>query len=59
MSYTIVSRSEPPRAEVVPTVIDALALARALAREADDKVTIMSDSGWVLTLEQLEYLVEN
>lgn len=59
MSYTIVMRTEPTYAEVVPTVVDALSLARALSESADEMITIMSDSGWILTLEELEYLVKN
>ncbi|HVI28480.1 hypothetical protein [Hansschlegelia sp.] len=60
MSYTVISQAEPsPVATVVPTVIEALSLARELAKQAEDRITIATDSGWMLSLDELEELVKN
>jgi indole-3-glycerol phosphate synthase len=60
MSYTVIAEvDQGPVATVAPTVFDALALARRYAREGDEGVTISTDTGWFLTLDELEELAKN
>ncbi|MFC3694914.1 hypothetical protein ACFOWB_22060 [Chenggangzhangella methanolivorans] len=58
MSYMVVSRTEPPHTMVAATVTEALELARELGQAEHEKVTILSDSGWILSLDELENLIE-
>jgi hypothetical protein len=60
MSYTVVSHAKrDPQSVVVITVMDALILARELLEEVDERVTIMTDSGWILTVDELEELAKS
>ncbi|QZO01264.1 hypothetical protein [Chenggangzhangella methanolivorans] len=43
---------------VAATVTEALELARELGQAEHEKVTILSDSGWILSLDELENLIE-
>ncbi len=57
MSYTVISEGIPaPSATVVDNVLAALHLARSVEKDGHE-VTIASDSGWILTSDQLEELV--
>jgi hypothetical protein len=59
MSFTVIARAEPgPQGIVVPTVVDALALARRLEETAGEEPIIAAEDGWMLTLDELEELAK-
>ena len=59
MSYTVIASAENgPTATVAPSVIDALLLARGLGTD-DANITIATDTGWILTLDELEELAKS
>lgn len=59
MSYTVIAAAESgPVATVAPSVLDALKLVRDLGREGE-QITIASDTGWILTVEELEALAKS
>jgi hypothetical protein len=58
MTFTVISEGTAgPSATVVESVLDALNLARHQARGAEDQITIATDNGWILTLDELEEMV--
>lgn len=60
MTYTIIDTSGArPEGVVVPTVVDALALARRLEREARSEPVIAAGDGWILTIDELEELARS
>lgn len=60
MSYTVFSRaSAPSGATVVSSVVEALRLARDLARQGDPEPTVAADDGWFFTLDELEELAKS
>jgi hypothetical protein len=59
MSYTVIGQgSAEARGVVVPTVIDALSLARTLGSEDEREPIIFADNGWMLTMDELEELAK-
>lgn len=58
MSYTVISEgTDAPLATVVENVLEALNLAHDEARKGKE-IAVTTDSGWFLTLDQLEELVK-
>ncbi|MFC3695696.1 hypothetical protein [Chenggangzhangella methanolivorans] len=58
MSYTVIAAAESgPVATVASSVLDALRLVQDLEKDGD-QVTIASDTGWILTVEELEALAK-
>lgn len=57
MTYTIFDTSmAQPEGIVVPTVVDALALARQMEQNAERPPIIAAENGWMLTVDELEEL---
>jgi hypothetical protein len=60
MTYTVFDSSAvQPRGIVASTVLDALTLARQLEREAEREPIIASETGWMLTVDELEELARS
>lgn len=60
MAFTVIARTDPgPQGVVVPTVIDALALARRLEETGDPEPIIAAENGWMLTIDELEELAKS
>ena len=58
VSYTVISEgAEAPSATVVDNILDALSLARFEAEKAKKEVTIATENGWFLSLDELENMV--
>ncbi len=58
MAYTvIVEGDDGPTATVVPTVVDALKLIRRLERDGTE-ITVATETGWILTSDELESLAK-
>lgn len=59
MAYTVIAAAENgPVATVATSVMDALRLVHDLERSAD-QITIASDNGWILTIDELEELAKS
>lgn len=59
MSYTVIAAADSgPVATVTPSVLDALRLVQTLGKTGE-QVTIASDTGWILTVEELEALAKS
>lgn len=58
MSYTVIAAADSgPVATVASSVLDALKLVQDLERTGEP-ITIASDTGWILTVEELEELAK-
>lgn len=58
MSYTVIAAAKSgPVATVASSVLDALRLVQNLQKDGD-QITIASDTGWILTVEELEALAK-
>lgn len=58
MAYTVIAAVESgPVATVASSVTDALRLVHDLEKGAD-QITIASDNGWILTVDELEALAK-
>lgn len=58
LSFTVISEGAPaPSATVVDNVLDALNLAKHEAEKKRREVIVTTDTGWYLTLDELEELV--
>lgn len=59
MAYTVIASAESGSvATVASTVLDALRLVHDLEKEGE-QVTIASDTGWILTVDELEALAKS
>ena len=59
MAYTVIAAAENgPVATVAASVTDALRLVHDFERSAD-QITIASDNGWILTIDELEELAKS
>jgi hypothetical protein len=57
--YTVISEGlDAPSATVVENALAALNVARQEAGKSGGEVTITTDNGWFLTLDQLEEMVK-
>ncbi|GLK54533.1 hypothetical protein JOD31_001700 [Methylopila capsulata] len=61
MAYTVFAQQDQVSiATTVPTAVDALKLAQRFAQEGGEEHILVSDeTGWVLTLDELEEMVRH
>jgi hypothetical protein len=60
MHYTVIDTTAAgPQGVVVPTAVDALALARRLEKSGDREPVIAAEDGWLLTIDELEELAKS
>lgn len=61
MAYTVFTQEDQVQiATTVPTALDALRLAQHYAASGDDhSILISAETGWILTLDELEEMVKH